>query len=433
MSKVIARRLAGTAGINLHKATVRAVAPPRAGRKMTKFDPKVHGFKFVNTFDNHRFFGPIHINMRGRCGGMVYSALDYFYNNTKIPQDTSLPIEGSVLSTCISARQERSTLNTIDRWVELSFNPFGWRTSEFFHWGIQETGGGRLQQLKDEINHGRPAVLGMLNRNNEGPGVGHHQILAIGYEGSGKDVKIFVYDPNYPNQTKVLRPHPEEYCYYYDDFNPKKDDKWMTYFVDLNYRVAKPCNTKEPASGPNLSGQNLSGQNLSNRDFRRAMCNGTNFTGCTINQGDFDCAKMERAIFHGANLRNSNFSRANLNRANFYGADLKDTRFLGSYIRNGCFIGADLKLSDMSGANLELCDFHGADLHRAKLDKCDCDSASFYGASLNSASLVGAKLRKANLRGADLRNANLTDADLTGADLTGANLSGATKKGTIGL
>ncbi|HXG06698.1 MAG TPA: hypothetical protein VNI77_05150 [Nitrososphaera sp.] len=88
--------------------------------------------------------------------------------------------------------------------------------------GIRETRGGRLQQLQDKINHGRPAVHGMLNRNNEGPGMGHHQIIAIGYEGSGKDDKIFVYDPNYSNQTKLLHPHPEEYCYYYDDFNQRR-------------------------------------------------------------------------------------------------------------------------------------------------------------------------------------------------------------------
>ncbi len=120
----------------------------------------------------------------------------------------------------------------------------------------------------------------MPNRNNEGPGVGHHQILAIGYEGGGKDVKIFVYDPN---NTKVLRPHPEEYCYYYDDFDAKKDDKWNDLFCRPGLQGCKAMQHGGTCVRPNLSNQNLSGQNLSNRDFRRAICNNTNFTGCTIN------------------------------------------------------------------------------------------------------------------------------------------------------
>lgn len=96
----------------------------------TDFRVEQHGFKFANNFENNRFVGPVHLQFGGRCGGMVYSALDYYFNRKPIPQQTNLPIEGSTLSTYISARQERSTLNSLDKWVELTVNPFGWRTSE---------------------------------------------------------------------------------------------------------------------------------------------------------------------------------------------------------------------------------------------------------------------------------------------------------------
>jgi uncharacterized protein YjbI with pentapeptide repeats len=390
------------------------------------------GVKFSNTFENNRFFGPIHIGFNGRCGGMVYTALDYFYNRIPYPDEVELPVEGSVLSTYISARQERSTLNTLDRWVELSFNPFGWRTSEFFNWGLQDYGGGRLQQLREEISRGRPAVLGLYNPSDM---FKHHQVLAVGCDGDGADLKIYIYDPNYPRKEKVLRPHLNELRYYYEDFNPAEDTKWLTYFVDLNYRAQIPPRANEVSgcTGVNLSGRNMSGQNLSNKNYRCANITQTNFTGATINQTDFEDANGERVVFHGANLRNTNFIEANLNRANFYGADLKDTRFMKANIRNGVFTGADLKLANLTGATLHFCDFYGADLHRAILTESQCANASFYGASLNTANLERANFKNANLVGADLRNANLKEANFTGANVTGANLAGAIRERTIGL
>lgn len=401
----------------------------------TTFNPASLGFKFANRFDNHRFIGPLHLNFGGRCGGMSYAALDYFFSKIPIPSQTSLPVEGSVLSTYISGRQERSTLNQLDRWIELSFNPFGWRTAEFFNWGIQETGGGRAEQLKREIDGGRPCILGLLNPTNL---VIHHQVLAYGYDGSGEKLCIYIYDPNYPGQEMRLRPNVKELRYLYDgvDYNNPHAIKWLTYFVDLNYRVQRPpanVDSTTAPSGPVLSGQNLSGQNLSNKNFQRAVAVRTNFTGCTINQGDFERATLEQAVFRGANLRNSNFSYANLNKASFYGADLKDTRFLHAYVRAGVFVGADMKLAQLCDASLEWADAHGADMHRANLERCNLDHANLHGASLNTARLVGARLRGANLAGADLREADLTHADFTGANLRGARLEGSRRTGATGL
>jgi uncharacterized protein YjbI with pentapeptide repeats len=401
---------------------------------VTSFQPATHGFEFSNSFDNNRFFGPIHINFGGRCGGMSYAALDYFNADIPIPTQTSLPTEGSVLSTYISGRQERATLNQIDRWIELTVNPFGARTSEFFQWGLQETGGGRAQQLKQEIDRGRPCILGLFNPTNL---VVHHQVLAYGYEGSGGNLKLCIYDPNHPNREMVLRPRTDEQRFLYDgvDYGDPKNIKWLTYFVDLNYRVRRPPTHLDSATAPVrvLSDQNLSGQNLSNQDFRRALCIRTNFTGCTINQGDFERANLERACLRGANLRNSNFSSATLTSADLYGADLKDTRFLNAYARAAIFVGADMKLAQLSGASLESSDLHGADLHRCMLERSNLDHANLRGASLNTACLRDARLRGANLAGADLRAADLRGADFTGANLRGANLGGANRTGAIGL
>lgn len=209
--------------------------------RMTRFNPSVHGFRFRNDFITN-FAG---INFSGLCGGMAYSALDYFNNGISIPTQTSTPAEGTPLRQYIYNRQQNSTFDNLDKWGELTINPFGQRTAEFFNWGLQGSGGGRLQELRGEIDAGRPVPLGLYKGGNSGF-VTHHQVLAIGYDlgrytgdlGQNKaDLKIFVYDSNFPGQTKVLRPNLSNLTYYYES---DPTCSWLTYFVDRKYRLASP-------------------------------------------------------------------------------------------------------------------------------------------------------------------------------------------------
>ena len=53
---------------------------------MTDFDPKKHGFHFSNNFVNTVCNTPFgKITSRGRCGGMAFAALDYYYAKLPIP------------------------------------------------------------------------------------------------------------------------------------------------------------------------------------------------------------------------------------------------------------------------------------------------------------------------------------------------------------
>src|SRR5690606_35734676 len=130
-----------------------------------------------------------------------------------------------------------------DKWAELGFNPFGARNGEFFNWGLQGFNGGRLQELRAKIDRGHPVPLGLWHY--DGHAGGDHQVLAIGYDTgrySGdlgrhrEDLKIFIYDPNYPNETKVLVPDLRRGGYRYQD----EDKLWLTYFVDGKYRASRP-------------------------------------------------------------------------------------------------------------------------------------------------------------------------------------------------
>ena len=221
------------------------------GSRMTAFNPAVNGLKFVNTFDVE----PINnIRMSGFCGGMTYTALDYFKAHRPAPAQTFRPANGTPLYDYMWGRQRSSVLDNIDKWGELFINPFGWRTDEFFNWGLQVSGGGRLQELKAEIDRGNPVPLGLFKPGNGGTGP-HHQVLAIGYDGGRYkgdlganigDLKIMVCDPNYPNVTKILKADPAKHIYYYEDDPGNTNCQWQTYFVNKNYHFSNPPTVANP-------------------------------------------------------------------------------------------------------------------------------------------------------------------------------------------
>jgi hypothetical protein len=218
-----------------------ALPSPVNGRT-TNFDATQHGFKFINYFITEPVRG---IRFGGLCGGMAYAALDYFYTGTPIPQQNTQPAAGSPLFNYIYNRQVTSIIQNLDKWIELGFNPFGWRTNEFFNWGLQGFNGGRLQELREQIDAGRPVPLGLFKAGNGGLRP-HHQVVAVGYDlgrytgdlGNFKeDLKILIYDPNHPGQVVTLVPSVADHSYHYLEY---PTETWMTYFVDRKYQVNTP-------------------------------------------------------------------------------------------------------------------------------------------------------------------------------------------------
>lgn len=229
--------------------------------KKTGFDPIRHGYRFQNTFSND-FIRELDVRTSGLCGGMVYSALDYYLNHKPIPTQYHRPAVHTPLHDYIYDRQVQSIIDNLDKWAELGFNPFGARNSEFFRWGLQGFDGGRLQELCEMIDRGRPVPLGLQTYDGS---PGNHQVLAIGcdlgrYRGDlrnhKEDLKIFIYDPNSPLKTMTLVPElqNEAYCY-----KEKPHKQWRTYFVDKKYHVHSPPTiaSERPTSADGLVGELL--------------------------------------------------------------------------------------------------------------------------------------------------------------------------------
>ena len=127
------------------EAQVRTVAPPPVrianGNVSTGFDPKIHGFRFTNDFSNDVV--PVaDIRTGGLCGGMSYTALDYYFSHMAVPIQDYRPANRTPLQSYIYNREVDSLTSNLDKWGEVGFNPGGARNSEFFNWGLQGTNGG---------------------------------------------------------------------------------------------------------------------------------------------------------------------------------------------------------------------------------------------------------------------------------------------------
>jgi len=228
-------------------ALLGAAAPARAGQPgdvMTKLDPAVHGFYFVNQFTSDVMFD---IRMDGLCSGMSYTVLDYYNAKKPIANQFYMPQRGSPLESFIYARQISYMKDNADKWVEVGSNPGGVRNAEFFSWGLKGSGGGRLQELQQSIDRGVPAVLGLKST-----GSADHAVIAIGYNlgrykgdlgAFREDLKIYVLDPNHSREVLTMVPDLANLWYKYT--KPEYKETFRTYLVDSKYRATPP-----PAVGP---------------------------------------------------------------------------------------------------------------------------------------------------------------------------------------
>jgi hypothetical protein len=229
-------------------AATSATAAPR----MTAFTAQ-KGFQFANTFAND-FVPQLDVRTGGLCGGMSWSALDYFYRGVATPNQDWRPANGTTLQKYLYDRQVGSIMANLDKWAEVGFNPGGVRNTEFFNWGLQAGTGGRITELRALIDAGKPAVLGLHAADGN---TGNHQVVAVGYDlgrykgdlGAYKsDFKIFLYDPNYPGKLVTLVPELDKQSYtILEETDAAVKPHWRTYFVDRNYQAKVPPSLPHPA------------------------------------------------------------------------------------------------------------------------------------------------------------------------------------------
>ena len=178
------------------------------GKVQTSFSAVTNGFEFVNFFELRlpvRFelplVGKIDLNrvVFGLCGGMCFTALDYFYARQNPPQysrpqDIELP-----LMTYLSERQLDSlsipVLLKIVDWMSQGDGELARRVIR-----------SELPALRRSLDKGKPQVLCLIRAGAGGNLTHNHQVVAAGYDLDEKpgSMVISLYDPNHPMAGPVI-------------------------------------------------------------------------------------------------------------------------------------------------------------------------------------------------------------------------------------
>lgn len=173
----------------------------------TRFLPERDGFKFTNSFrveikQEIPLIGEIGLEdvTVGLCGGMCFTALDYFHSNKEIP-----PIETvSGVSSELRGRLIRKQIQSI-------FPPDGvlkvltWTAiNDTYVW--RHTAGREFGKVRTRLNKKEPVVLALIRAGRGEDIIENHQVVAHSYnynEQSGR-VRIGIYDPNHPGERSQL-------------------------------------------------------------------------------------------------------------------------------------------------------------------------------------------------------------------------------------
>ncbi len=186
----------------------------------TAFDPKKHGYHFSN---NDIKWSILFIKGTALCGGMCYSALDFYYCRRALPPGKTVPPEGTPIHDYIYDRQTTAHGNTIFRFAR------AWGSDYKKAYQPRE----EYAKLKTILGHRSPVPICTANN-----GKGHH-LIAIGcgsnYPVIPEQIKISAYDPNSPDKVATIIYDEERRAF------KNSEGGWSEeLFVDDGYSVQPP-------------------------------------------------------------------------------------------------------------------------------------------------------------------------------------------------
>ena len=169
------------------------------------------------------------------CGGMSYSAIDYFLANQPIPAiTTNPPALGDPYFDFISTRLYDSfhlplgPLNTYIPYTSADFPP-----QQRPYVTIKDA----IPRIRGQIVEGRPAALGLIGAvsNDIVNALGkNHQVLAYSYSRNGPWVRLGIYDCNLPDDdTLFIEINAESFAVLDLNHNTSMSNIYM--FFDTNY------------------------------------------------------------------------------------------------------------------------------------------------------------------------------------------------------
>jgi murein DD-endopeptidase MepM/ murein hydrolase activator NlpD len=174
----------------------------------TNFSPRENGFAFLNYF---RLNIPVQIPMPfggsvdlskvvfGLCGGMCFSALDYYHLGEPPPPDTQVESIDPKLYVYLCQRQ----LDSLS--VPVLFKVFEWMLNEDTTLAVRMSRY-EMPKIYRSLEKGEPVVLALIRVKGLDDPSHNHQVLATSYDFDpvSKDLHIDLYDPNHPGEQPSL-------------------------------------------------------------------------------------------------------------------------------------------------------------------------------------------------------------------------------------
>lgn len=176
----------------------------------SKFEPLKHGLPYQN--------GSFNVGALGwsvLCGGLSYTALDYFFTGIVPPKSPKTPADGNPMLDYLYRRQVTAHFYTWHRFLNA--------------WSVSQIPGlnsliGEQDSLEDLCKYlaTRPVILCLFG----GPCHGHHVVASACDPGAKK---IFLYDSNHPGKISVLQQVDGRWLH------SQSGEKWKGWFMDWGH------------------------------------------------------------------------------------------------------------------------------------------------------------------------------------------------------
>lgn len=167
----------------------------------TNFDPLTHGYKFANRFE-YKGLKKITTLFKnkfiyGMCGGMIFTALDYYFDQKKVPkydQPNELPIN---YAKYLWKRQTESvSINTFFKLIYFALLPK--RLS------IKKSIEKELPKVIDLLLDTLPVPLIIIRSNFFQNPTHNHQVLVTQIKTQNEVAVMALYDPNHPYLSPAI-------------------------------------------------------------------------------------------------------------------------------------------------------------------------------------------------------------------------------------
>lgn len=232
------------------------VAQAQPQVRVGQFRPSTHGLHFINSFDSMPHFtipfptGPLNIGdaANGMCGGMVYAVRDYYEAGLPIPTQTVSPGSNSPLYIYLTVRLYESfdvpigPIRYLNLMSPVMYDGGVTHPGRFYFMVAEE-----WPLVKANLDAGTLSPLGLIrvitpDMLEMGK---NHQVLAYGYTLSGTVVRIYLYDPNHPDDDNVVLQFDAADPYSPSDVTytsslPSHPSEQTFAFFRTNYRYTSP-------------------------------------------------------------------------------------------------------------------------------------------------------------------------------------------------